>query len=41
MTELSVVLVNHNGAACLPDSLAALAEHTVCESVECLSLIHI
>jgi N-acetylglucosaminyl-diphospho-decaprenol L-rhamnosyltransferase len=26
--ELSVVLVNHNGAACLPDTLAALAAHT-------------
>jgi GT2 family glycosyltransferase len=26
--ELSVVLVNYNGAACLPDTLAALARHT-------------
>jgi GT2 family glycosyltransferase len=36
VTELSVVLVNHNGAGCLPDSLAALAENTVCEGVECI-----
>ena len=26
--ELSVVVVNHNGAACLPDTLQALVEHT-------------
>ena len=33
---LSVVLVNHNGAACLGRSLAALAQHTAEESVECI-----
>jgi GT2 family glycosyltransferase len=32
--ELSVVLVNHNGAACLPRSLGALARNTVCQDVE-------
>jgi GT2 family glycosyltransferase len=32
--ELSVVLVNHNGARCLPASLEALARNTDCESVE-------
>lgn len=34
--ELSVVLVNYNGAACLPATLAALAAGTATESVECL-----
>lgn len=34
--ELSVVLVNHNGAGCLPRTLAALAENTVTEDVECI-----
>jgi N-acetylglucosaminyl-diphospho-decaprenol L-rhamnosyltransferase len=34
--ELSVVLVNHNGADCLPRTLAALSEHTAAESVECI-----
>jgi N-acetylglucosaminyl-diphospho-decaprenol L-rhamnosyltransferase len=34
--ELSVVLVNHNGASCLPRSLEALAEHTSETDVECL-----
>jgi GT2 family glycosyltransferase len=33
---LSVVIVNHNGADCLPRSLAALAANTVTESVECV-----
>src|SRR3954467_1727574 len=32
--ELSVVLVNHNGAGCLPATLGALARNTACESVE-------
>jgi N-acetylglucosaminyl-diphospho-decaprenol L-rhamnosyltransferase len=32
--ELSVVLVNHNGAGCLPAALDALARNTECESVE-------
>jgi GT2 family glycosyltransferase len=32
--ELSVVLVNHNGAACLPRSLEALARNTAAEDVE-------
>jgi N-acetylglucosaminyl-diphospho-decaprenol L-rhamnosyltransferase len=32
--ELSVVLVNHNGAAVLPRSLGALAHNTVAEEVE-------
>jgi GT2 family glycosyltransferase len=35
-TEFSVVLVNHDGADWLPAALTALAEHTACESVECL-----
>lgn len=34
--ELSVVLVNHNGAGCLPGTLGALARHTATESVECI-----
>jgi GT2 family glycosyltransferase len=34
--ELSVVLVNHNGAACLPRTLVALAHNTATESVECV-----
>jgi GT2 family glycosyltransferase len=36
VTELSVVLVNHNGADCLPGTLAALARNTSTEEVECL-----
>jgi N-acetylglucosaminyl-diphospho-decaprenol L-rhamnosyltransferase len=32
--ELSVVLVNYNGADCLPAALGALARHTETESVE-------
>jgi len=32
--ELSVVLVNHEGAACLPRALAALARNTAAEAVE-------
>ena len=36
MTELSVVLVNYNGAACLPAALEALAASTECEDVECI-----
>ena len=34
--ELSIVLVNHNGAACLPRALEALAENTTENDVECL-----
>jgi N-acetylglucosaminyl-diphospho-decaprenol L-rhamnosyltransferase len=34
--ELSVVLVNHDGADCLPATLAALAHGTTVEEVECL-----
>jgi GT2 family glycosyltransferase len=34
--ELSVVIVNHDGADCLPRALAALAANTATESVECL-----
>jgi GT2 family glycosyltransferase len=34
--ELSVVVVNHNGAGCLPSSLRALAHNTVTELVECI-----
>ena len=34
--DLSVVLVNHNGADCLPQTLAALAENTRTEHVECI-----
>ena len=35
-TDLSVVLVNHNGADCLPRTLAALAANTSAERVECI-----
>jgi len=34
--ELSVVLVNHNGANCLPGALGALAAGTAESSVECI-----
>jgi GT2 family glycosyltransferase len=34
--ELSVVLVNHNGADCLPATLAALRDGTSSDAVECL-----
>jgi GT2 family glycosyltransferase len=34
VTELSVVVVNHNGAGCLPPVLRALAENTRTEDVE-------
>src|SRR5919197_1537292 len=34
--ELSVVLVNHNGAGCLPAALEALASGTAEPRVECL-----
>jgi GT2 family glycosyltransferase len=34
--ELSVVLVNHDGADCLPSTLAALADSTSVEEVECI-----
>jgi N-acetylglucosaminyl-diphospho-decaprenol L-rhamnosyltransferase len=33
---LSVVIVNHDGADCLPRALAALAANTATESVECV-----
>jgi GT2 family glycosyltransferase len=33
---LSVVVVNHNGADCLPDALDALSRHTATEGVEVL-----
>jgi GT2 family glycosyltransferase len=36
VTELSVVLVNYNGAAVLPGTLQALAENTRVEQVECI-----
>ena len=36
MTELSVVLVNHNGADCLPKTLRALGRNTSAEEVECI-----
>jgi N-acetylglucosaminyl-diphospho-decaprenol L-rhamnosyltransferase len=36
VTELSVVLVNHNGADCLPTTLRALARNTAAEEVECI-----
>jgi GT2 family glycosyltransferase len=36
VTELSVVLVNHNGTDCLPAALRALAENTTTEEVECI-----
>jgi len=34
--ELSIVLVNHDGAACLPRALDALARNTSEEDVECI-----
>jgi GT2 family glycosyltransferase len=34
--ELSIVLVNHNGADCLPATLAALAQNTATEDLECI-----
>jgi N-acetylglucosaminyl-diphospho-decaprenol L-rhamnosyltransferase len=34
--ELSVVLVNHDGAGCLPRTLEALAANTLAEDVECI-----
>jgi N-acetylglucosaminyl-diphospho-decaprenol L-rhamnosyltransferase len=36
VTELSVVLVNHNGADCLPSTLRALAANTSAEEAECI-----
>jgi N-acetylglucosaminyl-diphospho-decaprenol L-rhamnosyltransferase len=36
VTELSVVLVNHDGAECLPGALRALAANTTTEDVECI-----
>jgi GT2 family glycosyltransferase len=36
VTELSVVLVNHDGADCLPGALGALARNTTTEDVECV-----
>ena len=36
MTELSVVVVNHDGADCLPAALEALAANTATEDVECI-----
>jgi GT2 family glycosyltransferase len=36
MTELSVVLVNHNGADVVPRTLLALAQNTQAEQVECI-----
>lgn len=36
MTALSVVIVNYNGAACLPGALDALARNTAAEDVECI-----
>jgi N-acetylglucosaminyl-diphospho-decaprenol L-rhamnosyltransferase len=36
VTELAVVLVNHDGADCLPEALLALAANTVTEDVECV-----
>ena len=36
MTELSVVLVNHDGFDCLPGALRALAANTAAEDVECV-----
>jgi GT2 family glycosyltransferase len=36
VTQLSIVIVNHNGADCLPASLEALAAHTECEDTECI-----
>jgi GT2 family glycosyltransferase len=34
--ELSVVLVNHDGAGCLPQTLEALARNTAAKDVECI-----
>jgi N-acetylglucosaminyl-diphospho-decaprenol L-rhamnosyltransferase len=34
--DLSIVLVNHNGAGCLPATIEALARNTRAESVECI-----
>ena len=34
--ELSVVLVNHNGAGCLPGTLEALARNTDAKQAECI-----
>jgi N-acetylglucosaminyl-diphospho-decaprenol L-rhamnosyltransferase len=36
VTGLSVVLVNHDGAECLPAALRALAENTDTDDVECI-----
>jgi N-acetylglucosaminyl-diphospho-decaprenol L-rhamnosyltransferase len=36
VTELSVVLVNHDGAECLPGALRALAANTTARDVECI-----
>jgi GT2 family glycosyltransferase len=36
MPEVSVVLVNHNGAACLRDALSALRDGTRAADVECV-----
>lgn len=36
MSELAVVLVNHNGAACLPAALQAVAANTVADDVDCI-----
>jgi GT2 family glycosyltransferase len=36
VTELSVVLVNHDGADCLPAALRALAANTAIDDVECI-----
>jgi GT2 family glycosyltransferase len=36
VTELSVVLVNHDGAECLPAALRALAANTAAADVECI-----
>jgi len=36
VTELSVVLVNHNGADCLPKTLRALGRNTSADEVECI-----
>jgi GT2 family glycosyltransferase len=36
VTELSIVLVNHDGAACLPAALAALRDGTEATDVECI-----
>src|ERR1044071_2497447 len=34
--EISVVLVNYNGASCLPGTLSALASNTESRRVECI-----